>query len=320
MVTYTDRHTNTHARTLSDLSGQTGAPAQISNREANNWKSLLVFSGTPWRGINTFKHLNCRLKTTRLNTDIFISPSLTLTHKGSMQGILGSSKAQFSAHHTGCSSVPHVIYDSPPFPISEYFYPTLAQSGSSLEAHRLYRAAKGCNSVYSHTVWLCYRHKSFHLTTTGYGAWGLPEEMRANWGPGTHLTTACLLFLQGVRLRGIDSCAWHSDRLLSVPRQWTFSTQNPFFLAIKLNLERGESKLDNMVYSKSFEWRPLRCSAGTWALVWLLCSFKHVCNNAAIWTLVCEHFNTQVYEDDYFWNQPQVAIWGTGVFLALCLL
>lgn len=74
------------------------------------------------------------------------------------------------------------------------------------------------------------------LTTTGYGAWGLPEEMRANWGPATHLTTACRPFLQGIGLLGIDSWAWHSDREFSLPRQWTFSTQNPFFFAMRLSL------------------------------------------------------------------------------------
>lgn len=97
-----------------------------------------------------------------------------------------------------------------------------------------------CNFI--HTPWVCYSWiKRVHLTTTGYGAWGLPEEMRANWGPGTHLTTACLPFLQGVRLLGIDSWAWHSDREFSVPMQWTFSTQNPFFFDMRLSLERSKN-------------------------------------------------------------------------------
>lgn len=64
--------------------------------------------------------------------------------------------------------------------------------------------------------------------------------MRANWGPGMHLTTACLPFLQGVGLRGMDSWAWHSDKVFSVPRQLTFSTQNPFFFDMRLNLDRTD--------------------------------------------------------------------------------
>lgn len=67
--------------------------------------------------------------------------------------------------------------------------------------------------------------------------------MRANWGPGTHLTTACRPFLQGMGLLGIDSWAWHSDREFSVPRQWTFSTQNPFFFAMRLNLKKKKIEM-----------------------------------------------------------------------------
>lgn len=68
---------------------------------------------------------------------------LTLTHKGSMQGIFGSTKAQFPAHNAGCCSVPQVIYDGPPFPISEHLHTPLSQSGAGLEAYRLYTAATG---------------------------------------------------------------------------------------------------------------------------------------------------------------------------------
>ena len=74
------------------------------------------------------------------------------------------------------------------------------------------------------------------LTTMGSGACGLPEDMRANWGPATHLATACLPFLQGEGLRAMDSCVWHSDRLFSVPMQCTFSTQKPFFFDMMLSL------------------------------------------------------------------------------------
>lgn len=69
--------------------------------------------------------------------------SLTLTHKGSMQRIFGSTKAQFPAHNTGCCSVPQVIYDSPPFSITEHLHTPLSQSGAHLETNRLYTATKG---------------------------------------------------------------------------------------------------------------------------------------------------------------------------------
>lgn len=78
--------------------------------------------------------------------------------------------------------------------------------------------------------------------------------MRANWGPGTHLTTACLPFLQGVTLLGIDSWARHSDRAFSVPRQWTFSTQNPFFFDMRLSLERSKVCCRTVLKEKALTW------------------------------------------------------------------
>lgn len=182
-----------------------------------------------------------------LNSSRFLS--LTLTHKGSIQGILCTAEAQFSAHHTGCGSFPHVVHDGPPLSVSEHLHATLAQPGAGLQSHRLQRGNNGGNKpsdphvkVMNTCVWLCLRRRDWmYLTTAGWGAWGLPEEMRANWGPGTHFTTACLPFLQGLGLRGMDSWARHSDRQFSVPRQWTFSTQNPFFFDMRLNLERRQT-------------------------------------------------------------------------------
>lgn len=68
--------------------------------------------------------------------------SLTLTHEGSLQGIFGSTKAKFSAHNAGCSSVPKVVHDGAPFAISEDLHAALAQSGAGLQSHRLYKATK----------------------------------------------------------------------------------------------------------------------------------------------------------------------------------
>lgn len=66
-----------------------------------------------------------------------------------------------------------------------------------------------CSLLKRYRSWACtvFRLLKFYvnLTTTGGGAWGLPEDIRENWGPGKHLTIACLPFLQGVGLRGIDS-------------------------------------------------------------------------------------------------------------------
>lgn len=55
-----------------------------------------------------------------------------------MQGIYGSAEAQFSAHHAGCSSVPHVVDNGTPFSISEHLHAAFTQPGPGLQSHRLY--------------------------------------------------------------------------------------------------------------------------------------------------------------------------------------
>lgn len=102
--------TNTHAYTLSDQSEQTGAVSEIS-------KCLPVFTEIPWRMINSFGFF-------LHNFQPRLCFCLTLTHIGSMQCILCGTKAQFSAHNTGCISVPHVVHDGPPFSISEHLHTT----------------------------------------------------------------------------------------------------------------------------------------------------------------------------------------------------
>lgn len=139
--------------------------------------------------------------------------------------------------HMWSTTVPHFPFRSTSTRPSPSLGPALRRTGCTGQ-QRLCKPVP----LQRHTVW----HDCINHTTTGWGAWGLPEEIRANWGPGIHLTTACLPFLQGVGLRGMDSWEWHSDRLFSVPRQWTFSTQNPFFFAMRLILQRQEGNFVNL--------------------------------------------------------------------------
>lgn len=133
---------------------------------------------------------------------------------------------------------PTCRHEGPPHgPRPVWDRPSVARAGQGNQDKDLSQCVK-CSFGQNATL-------SLNLTTTAYGAWGLPEEMRANWGPGTHLTTTCRPFLQGIGLLGIDSWAWHSDRQFSLPRQWTFSTQNPFFFAMRLSLYVQMKGLDN---------------------------------------------------------------------------
>lgn len=133
-------------------------------------------------------------------------------------------------------------------------------------------------------------------TTTGYGAWGLPEEIRENWGPGTHLTTACRPFLQGAGLRGIDSWPWHSDKVFSLPRQWTFSIQKPFFLDMRLSLKgrRWSSKWNSAQLVGIPRWPTkwhcyfVRRNRGGTALMWSSQSMTYLVEGSA--TLVSHIF------------------------------
>lgn len=250
---------NKQDHVLSDQSAETGAASKISKT-----LSLLVFSGTPWRTINTLKHqqtansvivfLNFCLK---IDLEIWLqvqqSFTLTLTHEGPLQGVLGGTKTKFSANNAGCWSVPQVVHDGAPLAISKNLHTALTQSWAGLQSNRLDKATMTKTSANTQSaVWVSNATLSLRLTTTGYGAWGLPEEMRANCGPGTHLTTACRPFLQGIGLLGIDSWAWHSDREVSLPRQWTFSTQNPFFFAMRLSLCKKRKVLENTSLKSSF--------------------------------------------------------------------
>lgn len=125
-----------------------------------------------------------------LNSSRFLS--LTLTHKGSIQGILCTAEAQFSAHHTGCGSFPHVVHDGPPLSVSEHLHATLAQPGAGLQSHRLQRGNNGGNKpsdphvkVMNTCVWLCLRNctwlnVSYHSWMGGLGSsWGDASKLRS---------------------------------------------------------------------------------------------------------------------------------------------
>lgn len=82
----------------------------------------------------------------RIDLEIWLqvqqSFSLTLTHEGPLQGVLGGTKTEFSADNAGCWSVPQVVHNGAPLAISKNLHTALAQSWASLQSDRLDKATE----------------------------------------------------------------------------------------------------------------------------------------------------------------------------------
>lgn len=70
------------------------------------------------------------------HSPVKVTDRLTLSQTGPGQGLVGTAKAQLSAHHGGRAEAPVVVADGPPLAILQHLHAALAHAGTSLQPHQ----------------------------------------------------------------------------------------------------------------------------------------------------------------------------------------